>query len=98
MPISGIFDLEPIALGVLNDKLALSADEIEKLSPLRNLPARAVPLKLFAGGGELPELRRQSQDYLEALRATGPAGFTLRFFPAITIFPSWASWRGPMAP
>ena len=69
MPISGIFDLEPIALGALNDKLSLSGEEIEKLSPLRNLPRRAVPLKLYAGLEELPELRRQSQAYFEALQA-----------------------------
>src|ERR1044072_8644823 len=77
MPISGIFDLEPIALGVLNDKLSLSDEEIENLSPLRNLPTRAVPLKLYAGMDELPELRRQSQEYFEALRAKGlPASLT----------------------
>ncbi len=77
MPISGIFDLEPIALGVLNDKLSLRGEEIETLSPLRNLPARPVPLKLYAGADELPELRRQSQDYLAALRAKGlPASLT----------------------
>jgi arylformamidase len=71
IPISGIFDLEPIALGVLNDKLQLSADEIERLSPLRNLPSRSPPLMLFVGGGELPELRRQSEDYAAAGRARG---------------------------
>lgn len=80
MPISGIFDLEPIALGVLNDKLSLSAGEIETLSPLRNLAARAVPLRIFAGGAELPELRRQSQAYFDALQARGlPA--SLAFLP-----------------
>ena len=80
MPISGIFDLEPIALGVLNDKLSLSGEEIEKLSPLRNLRSRVVPLKLYAGVDELPELRRQSQEYFEALQAKGlPA--SLAFLP-----------------
>jgi len=78
LPISGIFDLEPIALGALNDKLSLSAEEVEKLSPLRNLPTRAVPLKIFAGAAELPELRRQSEDYFRALRARGhPATLAL---------------------
>ena len=78
MPISGIFDLEPIALGVLNEKLSLSSEEIEKLSPLRNLPDRRIPLSLYAGADELSELRRQSQDYFNALRAKGlPASFTL---------------------
>jgi len=66
IPISGIFDLEPIALGVLNDKLQLSSDEIATLSPQRNLPVRCPPLQLFVGGAELPELKRQSQDYAAA--------------------------------
>jgi arylformamidase len=78
LPISGIFDLEPIALGVLNDKLALSREEIEKLSPLRKLPSRAVPLKILVGCAELPELRRQSEEYFQALRARGlPASLEL---------------------
>jgi arylformamidase len=71
IPISGIFDLEPIALGVLNDKLALSVDEIARLSPLRNMPGRSPPLMLFVGGNELPELRRQSEEYAAAGRAHG---------------------------
>jgi arylformamidase len=71
LPISGIFDLEPIALGVLNDKLSLSAEEIERLSPLRNMPARLAPQKLFVGAAELPELRRQSEEYFQALQARG---------------------------
>jgi len=78
LPISGIFDLEPISLGVLNDKLSLGRDEIEKLSPLRNLPRHAVPLKIVVGGAELPELRRQSEEYFQALRGRDlPATFTL---------------------
>ena len=80
LPISGIFDLEPIALGVLNDKLSLTAHEIETLSPQRKIPGRLPPLAIYAGGVELPELRRQSQEYADALKARGlPA--TLTFLP-----------------
>jgi arylformamidase len=71
IPISGIFDLEPISLGVLNDKLMLSTEEIASLSPLRNLRDRSPPLHLFVGGAELPELKRQSADYAGAARARG---------------------------
>jgi arylformamidase len=71
IPISGIFDLEPIALGVLNDPLQLSADEVARLSPQRNIPDRSPPLLLFVGGNELPELKRQSEDYAAACRARG---------------------------
>jgi arylformamidase len=71
IPVSGIFDLEPIALGVLNEKLRLSAEEITKLSPLQNLAQRSPPLSLFVGEAELPELKRQSEDYVKAARARG---------------------------
>src|SRR6266851_5538696 len=68
VPISGIFDLEPIALNYLNEKLALDAGEIATLSPLRALRDRAPPLRMFVGSEELPELKRQSAIYHEAAR------------------------------
>jgi arylformamidase len=71
LPISGIFDLEPIALNYLNEKLSVDAAEIASLSPLRVLAARMPPLRLFVGGDELPELRRQSADYADAARGRG---------------------------
>ena len=45
IPVSGIFDLEPIALGVLNEKLQLTADEVESLSPSRNLLDHSPPIR-----------------------------------------------------
>jgi arylformamidase len=69
IPISGIFDLEPIALCYLDEKLNLDSGENATLSPLRILPERIAPLRMFVGGGELPELVRQSTEYAEAARA-----------------------------
>jgi len=69
--ISGIFDLEPIALNYLNDNLKLSSHEIARLSPLRHVSAGLPPLSLFVGEAELPELRRQSQAYAQAGRLRG---------------------------
>jgi len=71
IPISGIFDLEPIALGVLNDKLQLTTAEIAGLSPLRNPPAHSPPIRLFVGAAELPELKRQSEEYASVARGRG---------------------------
>ena len=71
IPISGIFDLEPIALGSLNDKLGLDQTEIDKLSPLNTLSDKSPPLRLTVGGAELPELKRQSEIYADAARARG---------------------------
>ncbi len=76
--ISGIFDLEPIALTYLNEKLALNWTEIASLSPMRVLSVRSPPLKLFVGGNELPELQRQSALYADAAFAQGlPIGLTV---------------------
>jgi arylformamidase len=78
LPISGIFDLEPIALNYLNEKLALDPTEIATLSPLRALPDHMPPLRIFVGGQELPELQRQSTSYAEAARDHGlPATLTI---------------------
>lgn len=71
LPISGIFDLEPIALCYLNEKLSLSESEIANLSPLRTLSDRSPPLHLLVGGTELPELQRQSREFADAARARG---------------------------
>ena len=76
--ISGIYDLEPIRLNYLNDKLRLDAPEAERNSPLRHLPARAAPLVVTVGLGELPELIRQSAEYAEAWRKQGLPG---RYLP-----------------
>ena len=78
LPISGIFDLEPIALNYLNEKLALDASEIATLSPLRVLGDRSPLLRLFVGNDELPELRRQSASYAQAARERGlPVALTV---------------------
>jgi arylformamidase len=68
IPISGIFDLEPIALNYLNEKLCLDPGEVATLSPLRILPRRMPPLRVFVGGNETSELVRQSTSYADAAR------------------------------
>lgn len=74
LAISGIFDLEPIRLSFLNDKLGLNADDAVALSPLHRLRASSPPLFLAYGTGELPELQRQSRDYAAARAAAGLPG------------------------
>jgi len=76
--ISGIFDLEPIRLCYLNDKLRLDPAEAERNSPLLHLPTRAAPLVVTVGLGELPELIRQSAEYAEAWKKQGLPG---RYLP-----------------
>ena len=62
LSISGVFDLEPIRLSYINRKLGLSVDDAAALSPMR-LPHGPLPLVLAYGTDELPELRRQSEQY-----------------------------------
>lgn len=63
MSISGIYDLDPIAHTYINAELKLRQSELEILAPIRNLPVRPVPIALFVGGDELPELQRQAHDF-----------------------------------
>jgi acetyl esterase/lipase len=77
LAISGIYDLEPIRLNYLNDKLSLDAAESARNSPLLHLPATAGELVVAYGTGELPELCRQSIDYARAWTGRGLAGCLL---------------------
>jgi acetyl esterase/lipase len=67
LAISGVFELGPIRDTYLNEKLKLSDDEIELLSPLR-LPMVAKPLAITYGTAELPPLVGDSRA-LHARRA-----------------------------
>ena len=77
LAISGIFDLEPIRLGALNDKLGLTPAEVQQLSPIHTIPSRAGRLAMAYGTAELPELQRQSVDYAQAWHAAGHDGALL---------------------
>jgi acetyl esterase/lipase len=72
--ISGIYDLEPIRLNYLNDKLQLDIAEADRNSPVRHLPSGSAPLVVTVGLGELPELVRQSAEFAEAWRRAGLPG------------------------
>jgi arylformamidase len=76
--ISGLFDLEPIRLNYLNEKLGLDEAEAERNSPIHHLPARAAPLVVTVGLDELPELIRQSEDFAKAWLGRGLRG---RYLP-----------------
>jgi arylformamidase len=68
--LSGLYDLEPIRLCYLNEKLNLSPAEVAAYSPEIHISAGARTL-LTVGDAELPELRRQTADYASCLRARG---------------------------
>ena len=68
LSISGVFDLEPIRHSYINDKLRLSPEEVRGLSPVHGPPI-GKPLLAIFGEAELPELRRQSEDFAEGREA-----------------------------
>jgi arylformamidase len=72
--ISGIYDIEPIRLNYLNDRLGLDEETALRNSPLFDIPAMAGPLVIAYGTAELPELRRQSVDYAQVWAERGLPG------------------------
>jgi acetyl esterase/lipase len=74
LAISGLYDLEPIRLCYVNDKLGLDRESARRLSPLLNLPPRSRPLAIAFGTAELPELQRQSLEFGAARREAGLPG------------------------
>jgi arylformamidase len=71
LAISGLFDLEPIRLSYLNEKLGFDAEQARRNSPLLNLPTRAAKFIIAYGSDELPELKRQSHEFGTAWSAHG---------------------------
>jgi len=78
LAISGIFDLEPIRLSYLNEKLGLDEAEAQRNSPVLHLEEGGRRLIVAYGGDELPELQRQSEEYAAARAGAGLPGRVVR--------------------
>jgi acetyl esterase/lipase len=63
MAISPLVDLEPISLSWLNDKLSLTADEVDRYSPVRHIGPGGNPMTIAVGSAELAELVRHAREY-----------------------------------
>jgi arylformamidase len=70
IPISGIFELEPLIGSFLNKNLQMDLAIAKRNSPMLNLPTGTTPIYLFVGGSELSEMCRQSHDFAEQLKAS----------------------------
>lgn len=71
VPVSGLFDLEPLRLSYLNADLRMDAEVARRNSPMYHLPKCMPPTVVAVGGGETDEFRRQSMIYTVACRAAG---------------------------
>lgn len=60
LPISGLFDLRPLMRTPMQPVLSLELAEARAESPALLEPIAAVPVTVWVGADELPELRRQS--------------------------------------
>jgi arylformamidase len=67
---SALYDLEPISLSWLNEKLKLTPEEVVAYSPIQDVTA-STPLILTIGDAELPELVRQTREFSAARLARG---------------------------
>jgi arylformamidase len=72
--ISGVYDLEPMRHGTINDVLRLDEDEVRRNSPALHLPARAGPFMVAYGQRELPAFRSQSEEFHKGWVAAGLTG------------------------
>jgi arylformamidase len=94
MPVSGVFDLEPITRSFVNEWMGLDAARAAALSPIHNLPPEPCRMVVAWGADETRGFHDQSRDWLAAWRAKGwPA--TELMVPARHHFDVVLDWERP---
>ncbi|TWA78861.1 arylformamidase [Azospirillum brasilense] len=73
IPISGLYDLEPMLGFEVNEQLRLDPDSARRLSPIHAVPTPAPLLMPALGGLETDAMHRQQADYALAWAAQGNA-------------------------
>lgn len=69
MPVSGLFELAPLAASHIQDWMRFTPAEADALSPIRRLPDPAVPMVVALAEGESAGFPRQSAAYAAATGA-----------------------------
>jgi arylformamidase len=77
LPISGIYDLEPIRLTPLNDAIRMQPEDVAEVSPMFLAPTSTGPSVVAFGGDEYEEFDRQASDLCEAWAKFGMTTSTL---------------------
>lgn len=80
VPVSGIYELAPLASSFIQEELDFTAEELAAFSPQARAAALAVPVHLYAGADETVEFRRQSARLYDAIVAAGGTA-SLTFVP-----------------
>lgn len=71
IPMSGLYQLEPLLHTTISDALQLGADEAQRLSPGFSRPTSSAPVLAIVGGAETPEFFRQTDELVERWSETG---------------------------
>ena len=66
IPVSALFDLEPLRHTSLNDGIMMDAREARAQSPMQHPPTTNAPQLVVDGGNETEEFHRQSDNYVLA--------------------------------
>ena len=77
LPISGIYDLEPIRLTPLNDAVRMGPADVAEVSPMFMKPTSTGPSIIAFGGNEYDEFDRQASDLAVAWAKHGVETSTL---------------------
>ena len=67
MPVSGLFELAPIAVSHVQEWMQFTPGEVEAFSPLRHPPEHLPRMTVVAAEHETPGFHRQSEAYAKAL-------------------------------
>lgn len=71
IPMSGLYDLEPLRPTEINDALGLDAATARDYSPLFKKPATDAPVLATLGGGETSQFHRQTDWFVENWKTHG---------------------------
>jgi len=74
LPISGLFDLQPLLATQINSWMNLDEQAARRNSPQAHFPCQGPEIVVSYGALESAEFARQSQEYLEAWQARGLPG------------------------
>ncbi|NEI73950.1 alpha/beta hydrolase fold domain-containing protein [Rhizobium lusitanum] len=66
LPLSGLFELAPLAASFPQEWLSLDAQDVDALSPIRHLPRLGCPIVVAWAEKEAPGFKRQSTAFAEA--------------------------------
>ena len=77
MPVSGLFELAPLAATFPQEWLNLGPADVDQLSPIRHIPVRGCPIAVAWAEHEADGFKRQSRAYAESWAAAGGEARTI---------------------